>query len=59
MSEAAAAPEKQGSVWEDCLEVLWAPATVFDRSRARGVGMYLLVLLTLAPDHVTPSVEAA
>ncbi|MFY7922675.1 MAG: hypothetical protein ACOVSI_09700 [Gemmatimonas sp.] len=49
MSEAAAAPEKQGSVWEDCLEVLWAPATVFDRSRARGVGMYLLVLLTLAP----------
>ncbi len=34
MSEVATAPEKQGSVWEDCLEVLWAPATVFDRSRA-------------------------
>ncbi|WP_353267760.1 hypothetical protein [Gemmatimonas sp.] len=47
MSEAAAAPEKQGSVWEDCLEVLWAPATVFDRSRARGVGMYLLVLTAI------------
>lgn len=44
MSDYTTATTKQGSVWEDLLEVLWAPATVFDRSRSRGVGMYLLVL---------------
>jgi hypothetical protein len=35
---------KEGGVWEDILEVLWAPATVFERSRSRGAGMYMLVL---------------
>jgi hypothetical protein len=44
MSEVSTAGEKSGSVWEDSLEVLWAPATVFQRSAARGVGMYMLVL---------------
>jgi hypothetical protein len=34
----------KGSVFEDVLEVLWAPAKVFDRSRTKGVGMYILVL---------------
>jgi hypothetical protein len=34
----------KGSVLEDLLEVMWAPAKVFDRSRAKGVGMYVLVL---------------
>jgi hypothetical protein len=35
---------KEGGVFEDILEVLWAPATVFERSRSRGAGMYMLVL---------------
>jgi hypothetical protein len=43
MNEVSAA-SSQGSVFEDVLEVLWAPAKVFDRSRAKGVGMYILVL---------------
>jgi hypothetical protein len=43
MNEVSAAAS-QGSVFEDVLEVLWAPANVFDRSRAKGVGMYILVL---------------
>lgn len=43
MSESPAAA-KEGGVWEDILEVLWAPATVFERSRSRGAGMYMLVL---------------
>lgn len=38
------ADASQGSVFEDVLEVLWAPAKVFDRSRAKGVGMYILLL---------------
>ncbi|MDQ8163774.1 MAG: YIP1 family protein [Gemmatimonadota bacterium] len=33
-----------GSVFEDVLEVLWAPATVFDRARAKGAGMHILLL---------------
>lgn len=48
MSEFTTAPVKQGSVWEDILEVLWAPATVFERSRGRGPGMYLLILTIIA-----------
>jgi hypothetical protein len=44
MSDITTSSEKSGSVWEDSLEVLWAPATVFQRSAARGVGMYMLVL---------------
>ncbi len=43
MNEGTAA-SSQGSVFEDVLEVLWAPGKVFDRSRAKGVGMYILVL---------------
>ena len=46
MNEVAAASSK-GSVFEDVLEVLWAPGQVFDRSRARGVGMYILVLTAI------------
>jgi hypothetical protein len=42
-----AAPAKQGGVFEDILEVLWAPAKVFERSRAAGVGMYLLALTVI------------
>ncbi|WP_309669978.1 YIP1 family protein [Gemmatimonas sp.] len=37
----------KGSVFEDVLEVLWAPGKVFDRSRAKGVGMYILVLTAI------------
>ncbi len=47
MNDESAAPDKKGSVWEDALEVLWAPATVFDRSRGAGVGMYMLVLTAI------------
>lgn len=47
MSDYTTATTKQGSVWEDLLEVLWAPSTVFDRSRSRGVGMYLMVLTAM------------
>lgn len=39
---------KQSSVFEDILEVLWAPGTVFERSRHRGVGLYMLVLTIIA-----------
>ena len=46
MNEVSADTSK-GSVFEDVLEVLWAPANVFDRSRANGVGMYILVLTAI------------
>ncbi len=46
MNEVSADASK-GSVFEDVLEVLWAPAKVFDRSRAKGVGMYILVLTAI------------
>ena len=46
MNEVAAASSK-GTVFEDVLEVLWAPGQVFDRSRAKGVGMYILVLTAI------------
>ncbi|AMW05151.1 YIP1 family protein [Gemmatimonas phototrophica] len=44
MSEITTSSDKSGGVLEDSLEVLWAPATVFQRSATRGVGMYMLVL---------------
>lgn len=44
MTEHTTEVVKSGSVWEDILEVLWAPATVFERSRHRGVGGYMLAL---------------
>ncbi len=40
----ATAESSKSSVFEDVLEVLWAPAKVFDRSMTKGVGMYILVL---------------
>ena len=43
MNEVSADASK-GSVFEDVLEVLWAPSKVFDRARAKGVGMYILLL---------------
>lgn len=46
MNEASGESSK-GRVFEDVLEVLWAPGTVFDRSRAKGVGMYILVLTAI------------
>jgi hypothetical protein len=46
MKEVSADASK-GSVFEDVLEVMWAPANVFDRSRAKGVGMYILVLTAI------------
>ncbi len=38
---------KKSSVFEDILEIVWAPATVFDRARNNGPGMYILVLTIL------------
>ncbi len=46
MTEGSAGSPKS-SVFEDVLEVLWAPAMVFDRARAKGVGMYILVLTAI------------
>ena len=46
MKEVSADASK-GSVFEDVLEVLWAPAKVIDRSRANGVGMYILMLTAI------------
>ncbi|MFN5583422.1 hypothetical protein [Gemmatimonas sp.] len=47
MSEATMGSGKKGSVWEDVLEVLWAPSTVFERSAGAGVGLYMLVLTAI------------
>ena len=47
MTDSTAAGAKQGSVFEDILEVLWAPAAVFERSRSRGAGLYMLVLTVM------------
>ena len=47
MTDSTAAGTKQGSVFEDILEVLWAPAAVFERSRSRGAGLYMLVLTVM------------
>lgn len=38
-----AAPAKQGGLFEDLIEVFYAPSTVFDRTRNATVGKYLLV----------------
>lgn len=43
MSETAT-PATFGQVFEDVIEVLYAPSSVFDRARHRGFGKYLLVL---------------
>lgn len=37
-----------GNVFEDILEVLWAPSTVFERSKYRTFGKYMLVLVVVA-----------
>jgi hypothetical protein len=37
-----------GGLFEDILEVLWAPATVFERSRHRGAGLYMVALTLIA-----------
>lgn len=42
--QTTAGATNEGGVFEDILEVLWAPAAVFERSRNRGAGMYMLVL---------------
>ncbi|MBL0940143.1 MAG: YIP1 family protein [Gemmatimonadaceae bacterium] len=44
MSEVTTASTKKSGVFEDILEVLWAPAAVFDRARSNGIGKYILVL---------------
>jgi hypothetical protein len=44
MSEMTTAASKKSSVLEDVLEIIWAPATVFERARNNGIGMYILVL---------------
>ena len=38
-----AAPAKQGGLFEDLIEVLFAPSKVFDRTRQATVGKYILV----------------
>ncbi len=37
-----AAPAKQGGLFEDLIEVLYAPSKVFERTRYAGVGKYLV-----------------
>lgn len=44
---AAAAPDKSASLWEDFIDVLYAPARVFERRRGRGFGAPLVVLAIL------------
>lgn len=44
MSEMTTAGSRKSGVFEDILEVLWAPAAVFDRARNNGMGKYILVL---------------
>ncbi|WP_396224406.1 YIP1 family protein [Gemmatimonas sp.] len=44
MNNHTPATAQQSSAWEDLLEVLWAPSKVFERTRTRGVGIYLLLL---------------
>lgn len=48
MSTATTAPATIGNVFEDSLEVLWAPGTVFERAKSRGFGKYLLVLTLIS-----------
>lgn len=44
MNRPTMVPPSFGNVFEDILEVLWAPSTVFERSRYRTFGKYMLVL---------------
>lgn len=44
MSEMTTAGSRKGGLFEDIVEVLWAPAAVFDRARNNGMGKYILVL---------------
>ncbi|MFN9424208.1 hypothetical protein [Gemmatimonas sp.] len=44
MSNDTPAAVPHSSAWEDLLEVLWAPSAVFERTRTRGVGIYMLLL---------------
>ena len=44
---AAAASPKDTSLWEDFIDVLYAPARVFERRRGRGFGPQLFILAVL------------
>jgi hypothetical protein len=44
MNRPTMTPPTFGNVFEDMFEVLWAPSTVFERSRYRTFGKYMLVL---------------
>lgn len=44
MTESTSGSAKQGSLFEDILEVNWAPGAVFERARDSGAGKYILVL---------------
>lgn len=41
--EGSVAPSKSGGLFEDLIEVLYAPSTVFERARNKGAFMYALV----------------
>lgn len=47
-SEASAAASSQGGLFEDLIEVLYAPSTVFERTRMRGAMKYILVTVVVA-----------
>ena len=44
---AATASQKDPSLWEDFIDVLYAPARVFERRRGRGFGAQLFILAVL------------
>lgn len=44
MNRPTMTPPSFGNVFEDMLEVLWAPSTVFERSQYRTFGKYMLVV---------------
>jgi hypothetical protein len=48
MNRPTMTPPSFGNVFEDILEVLWAPSTVFERSKYRTFGKYMLVLFFVA-----------
>jgi hypothetical protein len=48
MNANAPVPATFGQVFEDIMEVLWAPAAVFGRARGRTFGKYLVVLTLIA-----------
>jgi hypothetical protein len=47
-SEAPAATTTQGGLFEDLIEVLYAPANVFERTRLRGAMKYILVTVVIS-----------